>query len=555
MLAALCDAARAPLARCPITGGEVLTPFIAQEWALRLMATRYPHAAAAHTLVSCLRQGVSLGYDGDREGTQEGNNLVSATQNAGAIDKDMEKQLRLGRRVGPLPAHPFRFFRSNPLGVVFKRLSTKPRVIHHLSWPRNGNSVNAGMREFDVKLDAFDRAVKSLAALGRNAYMAKIDIEAAYRCIPVRPADWPLQGLRWKGQVYYDIVMQFGLSTATAIFEWFSSAAEFIARRSLSISHLHHYVDDFLILSSSREECALFMKQIVELFAKLGIPVALDKLEGPLLAITFLGITFDSQRLELRLSAERLKDLVDMLNSWAGRTKASREELQSLCGVLNFAAKVVRSGRSFLRRMIIQLHRIPNWAHSDTPYRLSSDFFKDLNWWRTFASTWNGKAVLPTIPDPSNQLVVHTDACDTGYAALYAAQWFAATWTQEEREAAMRHDRESMPWKEMYAIVRAAATWGQLWRGRNVLVRSDCEPVVMAWQKGDSRSPALASLIRTLLFISASHDFQLDMLHIAGADNVFADLLSRSQVETFLAQSSTHSRSPTTPLPLPTHDW
>jgi len=184
MLAMLCDAARAPLARCLVTGGEVLTPFIAQEWALRLMATRYPHAAAAHTLVSCLRQGVSLGYNDDREGTQE---LVSAAQNTGATYKDMEKQLRLGRRVGPLPAHPFHFFRSNPLGFVFKRLSTKPRVIHHLSWPRNGNSVNAGMREFDVKLDAFDRAVKSLGALGRNAYMAKIDIEAAYRCIPFDP--------------------------------------------------------------------------------------------------------------------------------------------------------------------------------------------------------------------------------------------------------------------------------------------------------------------------------------------------------------------------------
>lgn len=257
----------------------------------------------------------------------------------------------------------------------------------------------------------------------------------------------------------------------------------------------------------------------------------------------------------LRLSDERLKDLIDMLNSWAGRTHASREELQSLCGVLNFAAKVVRSGRSFLRRMLIQLHRIPNWAHSNTAYPLSSDFFMDVKWWLTFAASWNGAAVIPTDPHPNNQLVVHTDACDTGYAALYAAEWFAETWTQAERDTAMRDDRESMPWKEMYAVVRAAATWGHLWRGRNVLVYCDCEPVVLAWRKGDSRSPALAALIRTLLFMSASHDFHLTITHIAGVDNVFADLLSRSQVETFLAQSNMHSRSPTIPLPLPIHDW
>ena len=119
----------------------------------------------------------------------------------------------------------------------------------------------------------------------------------------------------------------------------------------------------------------------------------------------------------------------------------------------------------------------------------------------------------------------------------------------------MRDQRESMPWKEMYAIVRAAATWGERWRGRNVLIRCDCQPVVMAWQRGDSKSPGMADLIRTLLFLSATHDFHLAMLHIAGVDNVFADLLSRSQVETFLAQSRTHCRSPTTPLPLPSQTW
>ena len=548
-------AASQPLARCKYTGKEVLTTLNAKEWALRLVATKYPHAAAAHTLVSCIRQGVSLGYKGSRTGTVAGKNLVTADENTAAVDKDMMKQLSLGRRIGPLATHPFTFFRSNPLGVVFKRGSTKPRVVHHLSWPRDGPSVNAGMDDFDVKLDAFDRAVKSLRSLGHNTHMAKIDIEAAYRCIPVRPDDWPLQGLQWKGHMYYDIVMQFGLASATAIFEWYSSAAEYIARRLFSIEHMHHYIDDFFILARTKEECTKYMSQVVELFKALGLPVAMDKLEGPLLAMLFLGIIFDSQRMELKLSDERLKDLTTMLNDWLGRTHASRTQLQSLCGVLNFAAKVVRAGRSFLRRIIRQLQAIPSWANADTPYPLSESFFKDVNWWSRFVRSWNGKAVIPTEPDPSNQLVVYTDACDTGYGALFDTQWLAEVWTEEESQAAMRDQRESMPWKEMYAIARAASTWGKCWRGRNVLVRCDCQPAVLAWQRGDSKSPGLADLIRTLLFISATHDFHLTMLHIAGVDNVFADLLSRSQVEAFLALSRTHSRSPTTPLPLPTHSW
>ena len=102
--------------------------------------------------------------------------------------------------------------------------------------------------------------------------------------------------------MYYDIVMQFGLASATAIFEWYSSAAEYIARRLFSIEHLHHYIDDFFILAKTKEECAKYMSQVVELSKALGLPVAMDKLEGPLLAMAFLGIIFDSQRMELRLT-------------------------------------------------------------------------------------------------------------------------------------------------------------------------------------------------------------------------------------------------------------
>jgi hypothetical protein len=28
---------------------------------------------------------------------------------------------------------PYAFFKANPLGVVFKKAKTKPRVVHHLS--------------------------------------------------------------------------------------------------------------------------------------------------------------------------------------------------------------------------------------------------------------------------------------------------------------------------------------------------------------------------------------------------------------------------------------
>ena len=96
--------------------------------------------------------------------------------------------------------------------------------------------------------------------------------------------------------------------------------------------------------------------------------------------------------------------------------------------------------------------------------------------------------------------------------------------------------------------------WSQ-WQGRKILFHTDCQPNVDAWRKGDSRKPQISHLIRTLLFLAATHNFNMNMIHIPGVDNVFADLLSRGQVQRFLESTDQHDRSPTIPLPLPIQTW
>ncbi len=162
----MCMAATRPLARCPHTGIVTQTPLSAKDWADYFIASRYPNRQAALALVTALRSGVRLGYTGKRSGLHQGRNLPTADDNASAIDTNIEKELQNGRRRGPCSSHPFPFFFANPLGVVFKRLSSKPRVIHHLSYPRTGDSVNAHVVDLEVRLKAFERAVENLRACG-----------------------------------------------------------------------------------------------------------------------------------------------------------------------------------------------------------------------------------------------------------------------------------------------------------------------------------------------------------------------------------------------------
>jgi hypothetical protein len=265
---------------------------------------------------------------------------------------------------------------------------------------------------------------------------------------------------------------------------------------------------------------------------------------------------FDSVSMTIRLDDEKLASIHEELSLWNERSTASREELQSIIGVLSFAAKVVPTGRTFLRRMIDHLKDLPSNSTNTQQHPLSDSFDRDLQWWRRFLTEWNGVSLIPDCDwTPAHVLEIYTDACVEGYGAVFGSHWFACKWSVEEEKQAARDKRDSMPFKELYALTKAAATWSPQWRGRKILFHCDCQPIVDAWRKGDSRKPAISELIRTLLFIAASNDFNMNIMHIAGVDNTCADLLSRGQVERFMEFPGQHDPLPTIPSLLPIRTW
>ena len=55
----------------------------------------------------------------------------------------------------------------------------------------------------------------------------QVDIESAFRIIPVSPLDRLLLGFQWKGKFSKDAVLPMGVSSACAIFKSFSTKMEF----------------------------------------------------------------------------------------------------------------------------------------------------------------------------------------------------------------------------------------------------------------------------------------------------------------------------------------
>lgn len=73
-----------------------------------------------------------------------------------------------------------------------------------------------------------DDAVRAVLGLSKKTEMAKLGIENTYRIVPVHPDDHLLLGMSWKGRVYGDMALPFGLRSAPKLFNAVADALQWI---------------------------------------------------------------------------------------------------------------------------------------------------------------------------------------------------------------------------------------------------------------------------------------------------------------------------------------
>ena len=134
----------------------------------------------------------------------------------------------------------------------------------------------------------------------------------------------------------------------------------------------------------------------------------------------------------------------------------------------------------------------------------SEAFQLDLQWWRAFITTWNGRNffLLPNWT-PSPDFHLYTDSSGTiGYGAYCQGHWFNGRWIP----AQLSH---SIQWKELYPIMLAAYIWGECWSTLRIRLLCDNQAVVHCIVTGTSRCPHLMSLLRNLFLLAARHTAML----------------------------------------------
>ena len=531
-----------PPTQIPESAQQIHTPLIYNTWQQAL--SEYPNQQLIQFFLQGISQGFRIGYSYHTRSNLKSvrKNLEGARQHPQVVDEYLSKEIRLNRIAGPYCKSKLPSIQISRFGVIPKRHQQNSwRLIIDLSHPET-NSVNDGIPKVLCGLSyiTINDAIHRIIQLGPNSLLAKLDIKSAFRLLPVHPADRHLLGMEWRNSIYLDTCLPFGLRSAPKLFNILADLLEWIVTQR-GVSACLHYLDDFLTMGPPTSTiCQSNLDILIKTCKELGIPLAMEKLEGPSTTLTFLGVEIDTAKMEIRLPDDKLQRIRQELVTWMGKKKATKRQILSLVGLLQHATKVIRCGRSFVSRMYATAAKVKELHYSTW---LNKEFRSDLLWWHTFMASWNGLSLMriESWSSPADHCI-QTDASGSwGCGAFFEGNWFQWQWPNEWLNA-------SIMAKELVPITFSCAVWGPKLTRTRVLIQCDNLGLVAAISKGSSRDKDVMRLLRCMWFLVAYFDIDLHTEHIAGVDNTTADQLSRNYMQSFF---SSHPQVSLLPTPLP----
>ena len=388
------------------------------------------------------------------------------------VEAQITEEVREGRyRIVNVKPHII-----SALGAI-KKSNGKVRLIHDASRPE-GKSINSFADL--VETVKYDSIQSVLDFIDRGYYLAKLDLKAAYRSVGIHPDDYCLTGLKWKfsgsSHMTYmvDTRLPFGCRLSPLHFHKLSQSVKAIMyrhRTSMAV-HVVAYLDDFLVVAPSREECQQNLNILINLVRKLGFAIAWDKVEGPTQNLTFLGITIDSIQMQISLPQEKVQHCRDAILGFEQRTRASLIQFQQLAGKLNWAAQVIRVGRIYLSGLFLEIGKLKDGKHKRI---ITNELRDDLTWWKQTLSDSNRAHIFKH----KDIVSASVTTSDIGSGYCWGNQWYYTRWEHDFPLLTGEPKRE----RELAGVLFTLLLWAKDWAGKHVEIYCGNRHVVWHFYK------------------------------------------------------------------------
>ena len=432
-------------------------------------------------------------------------------------------ELKAGRVLGPYDCVPLGKLIVSPLYVIEKSTPGKYRLIHNLSFPKTlcvNNCISNNMKtvQYCSLLDV--ARYIHLQDTGADLYMAKMDLKYAYKCVPIHKEDWYLLGMQFQDKYFVDTCLPMGLASSCFIFNIISDAINFLATKR-GCDKVFSYLDDFLIVGTTKESVEASLNLILQTCHDIGFPVSEQKTVYPKKNMIFLGLGIDCDTRSFYVPEEKRSKLIQLINSFLVAKKKLVLDFQKLLGKLNFVSTTLIPGKALMGSMFAQLRGILSSDGWKTR-RVTNNIKVDLIIWRRFLQECSSKQFKFIFVDSPFQYCITTDASSTvGFGCVFGKYWFQGKWDD------LWWSENNIALLELYPVYVALRLWASELSHTVVRIVTDNASVVAMLSDFYSRDRHLNTLLKECAFLVMSYNIVLQPQHIAGTLNLVADKLSR----------------------------
>ena len=265
---------------------------------------------------------------------------------------------------------------------------------------------------------------------------------------------------------------------------------------------------NYSMLDKTQQELPEQIHKFVDIMTRIGIPVADEKMLGPMQFLEYLGLLLNLMNLTLQISDNKrinnIERIDKLLSIYRGRKKTTVKKLQKLAGSLNFICAAIPAGKVFLASLYKLTRSDKGQVNPSHHRRVTKEVYQDLIMFKSFLQEcaeerYRNRPFMIKQEKFKDQIQFYTNTANLvtrGFGCMFENDWAFGNWQATPLFADSLSPNIAL--LELFAIVMAVELWAELIQGQPIILQSDNKATVHNINSMKSEVPACQSLLRHL---------------------------------------------------------